>query len=59
MWLNLLFCISVSEMQNYSFQWQFSIWHKTTFGIINHSLSNYFDFLMEKISTVNLEPTEV
>ena len=33
---------------------------KTTFRIMNHSLSNCFDFLMEKISsTVNLEPTKV
>ena len=33
---------------------------KTTFRIMNHSLSNCFDFLMEKISsTVNLESTKV
>ena len=50
---------SVSQMQNSSFQWQFSVRHKTTFGIINHSLINCFDFLVEKISTVNLEPIEV
>ena len=29
--------------------------YKTTFGIINHSLSNCFDLLIENISTVNLE----
>ena len=33
----------------------FSVWHKTTFNIISHSLSNCFDFFKDKISTVNLE----
>ena len=46
-------------MQNNSFEWQFSVWHKTSFGIIDHSLSKCSDFLVEKISTLNLEPVEV
>ena len=50
---------SVSQMQNNYFQWQFSVWHKTTFGIMCHSSSNCFDSLMEKISAVNLESIEV
>ena len=48
--LNLLFIyFFVSQMQNNSCQWQFSVWHKKTFGIINHPLSNCDDFLMEKM----------
>ena len=35
-----LFCISVSQMQNKPLELQFRVWHKTTFDIINHSLSN-------------------
>ena len=46
-------------MQNNYFQWHFSVGHKTTFGIANHSVSNCFDFLIEKISTENLESIEV
>ena len=42
-------------MQNNYFQWQFNVCHQKTFGIINHPLSNCYDFLIEKIFTVNLE----
>ena len=56
--LNSLFCIYLSQMQNNYFQWQFRVWHKTTFGIINHS-KQLFWFLNRKNSTVFLEPLEV
>ena len=41
---------------NNSLQRQFSVWHKTTFRIINHSLHNWFDFLMERILKFILKP---
>ena len=42
---SIAFNISVSQIQGNSFQWQFSVWHKTTFGIINYLSSNFFYFL--------------
>ena len=42
-------------MQINDFQWQFNVCHQKTFDIINHPLSNCYDFLIEKMFTVNLD----
>ena len=54
-----LFRDSVSQMQNNSFLWQFNVWHKTIFDILNHSSNHCFDFLIREISTAKLETIEV